>query len=113
MTVGLLGSVLGGGLGFVFSVVMARLLDQHEFGLFVLVLNFVLAGTTSGAFGADFATVRFVAAADSPGRKRGAMLTPLLLILVPNTLGSVAIAILAEPIAVHLFDEPDLTGSLR
>ena len=112
-TVALLGSILGGGLGFVFLVVMARLMDQHDFGLLVLAVNFLLAGAVLALAGFDYATVRYVAAADTPGRKRGAMLTPLRLVLALNAIVALTIFVLAEPIAEHVLAQPEFTNALR
>ena len=111
--VALAGSVLGGGLGFAFSVLMGRMLGTGDFGLFVLALNFVTAGAWIGIAGADFATIRFVSAAETPGAKRGAMRTPLLLVLGFVTLLSLALLALAEPIAEGLLHEPRFTNALR
>jgi O-antigen/teichoic acid export membrane protein len=94
-------------------VLMARLLDQDEFGLLVLALNLLLAAGTLAIAGADYATVRFVSAAPTPGEKRGAIVTPLLVVGALNVLVSVAVAALAEPISERLLDQPDFTSTLR
>src|SRR5436305_945151 len=83
-SVALLGSLIGGGLGFVFPVLMAHLLTQSRFGLLVLILNLLLAVSALGTAGADYAAIRGVAAAATPGAKRGAMRSPLLLVTVLN-----------------------------
>ena len=112
-TVALLASLVGGGLGFVFSVVMARLMEQRDFGLLVLALNLLVAATALGAAGADYATVRYVASADSPGAKRGAIVTPLVLAFVLNVAVSVVTVTFAEPIATHLLGQPAFADPLR
>ncbi|MDP8910515.1 MAG: oligosaccharide flippase family protein [Actinomycetota bacterium] len=112
-SVALLGSVIGGGFGFAFSVVMAHLLDKSDFGLFVLALSFVTAGAWLGIAGADYATIRYVAAADTPGGKRGAMRTTFTLVTAFSIALSVLLFVLAEPIAVHVLGEPRFTNVLR
>ena len=67
MSVALVGSVLGGGLGFVFGVVMARLLDQDDFGLLVLAVSLLSTGAAVTIAGADYAAIRHVAAARTAG----------------------------------------------
>jgi O-antigen/teichoic acid export membrane protein len=113
MAVAMLGSVLGGGLGFVFVLVMARLMHQAQFGLLVLAVNLVNQGAALGVWGADYATIRFVSAARTPGRKRGAMLTPLLLVTALNLGLALVVLVLARPIAVHLLGQPRFTNPLR
>lgn len=113
MSVALLGSLLGGGLGFVFSVVMARLLPQADFGLLVLALTFLTSAAALGVAGADYATIRYVAAARTPGGKRGAMVTPFVLVVGLNVLVAILLVALARPIAVDLLGQPHFTNVLR
>lgn len=112
-SVALLGSVLGGGLGFLFPVVMARVLPQSSFGLLVLALNLLLAASALGTAGADYAAIRGVAAADDPGAKRGAMRTPIRLVLVLDLTVAVVLALLAGPLARHVFGQPQFVWPLR
>lgn len=113
MAVALLGSIVGGGLGFVFVVVMGRTLSRSDFGLFVVTLNVVTTVSTLSVVGADLATIRFVAATADPGRKRGAMLTPLALVGALNFVLAAAIAVFARPLAVHVLGRDELTEPLR
>jgi O-antigen/teichoic acid export membrane protein len=113
MSVALLGSVLGGGLGFVFGVVMARLLVQGDFGLLVLAVNLLTAGAAVTIAGADYAAIRHVAAARAPGAKRGAMVAPVRLVMMLNLCVAAAVAVFAEPISRDLLGQPDFTRVLR
>jgi O-antigen/teichoic acid export membrane protein len=113
MSVALLGSVLGGGLGFVYFVVMARMLEQHDFGLLVLAVNLLVAGSAVTIAGADYATIRYVASARAPGAKRGAMIAPIRLVMTLNIGLTIAIALLAGPISKHLLGQPDFEDVLR
>jgi O-antigen/teichoic acid export membrane protein len=113
MSVALLGSVLGGGLGFIFGVVMARLLRQNDFGLLVLAVNLLSVGATVTIAGADYAAIRHVAAARTPGAKRGAMVAPIWLALRLNIALAIVVAIFAEPISRDLLGEPGFTRVLR
>lgn len=112
-SVALLGSVLGGGFGFAFPVVMAHLLPQRSFGLLVLALNLLLAASALGTWGADYAAIRGVAAAAEPGAKRGAMRTSILVVLVLDLVAAAALALLAGPLARHVFGQPDFVWPLR
>jgi O-antigen/teichoic acid export membrane protein len=113
MSVALLGSVLGGGLGFVFAVAMARLLSQHEFGLLILAVNLLTAGAAVTVAGADYAAIRHVAAARTAGAKRGAMVAPIRLVMTLNICVAATVAVFAEPIASDLLGQPDFTRVLR
>jgi O-antigen/teichoic acid export membrane protein len=113
MSVALLGSVVGGGLGFVFGVVMAHMLDQGDFGLLVLAVNLLTAGAAVTIAGADYAAIRHVAAAKTAGAKRGAMIAPLRLVMLLNLCVASVVAIFAEPISRDLLGQPDFTKVLR
>jgi O-antigen/teichoic acid export membrane protein len=113
MSVALLGSVLGGGLGFVFGVAMARGLDQQEFGLLILAVNLLTAGAAITVAGADYAAIRHVAAATTPGAKRGAMVAPIRLVMILNIAVAAVAAVFATQISTHLLDQPDFAPVLR
>lgn len=113
MSVALLGSVLGGGLGFLFLVVMARLLEQEDFGLLVVAISLLLTTVAISVGGTDYAMIRYVASAESPGQQRGAMIAPLKIAMVANIVLAVALFALARPISTHLLDEPRFSSVLR
>jgi O-antigen/teichoic acid export membrane protein len=113
MSVALLGSVTGGALGFFFFVVMARLLEQREFGLLVLAANLLITCTAVTIAGADYAAIRYVASARTAGAKRGAMLAPIKLVMTLNICLALAITLLAAPISKHVLDEPRFEDVLR
>ena len=113
MAVALLGSVLGGGLGFAYAVAMARLLSQHDFGLLILAVNLLMAGSAVTVAGADYAAIRHVAAARTPGAKRGAMVAPIRLAMTLNICVAAAVAVFAGPIARDLLGQPDFARILR
>lgn len=113
MAVALLGSLLGGGLGFLFLVVFGRTLPQAEFGLLVLAVNLLNYTAQLTLAGADYAAIRFVAAARSPGEKRGAMVTPIALALAVNAVVAAVVAVAAQPIAVHALGQPGFVQPLR
>jgi O-antigen/teichoic acid export membrane protein len=113
MSVALVGSVFGGGLGFVFGVVMARLLHQRDFGLLILAVNLLVAGSAVTIAGADYAAIRHVAAARTAGAKRGAMLAPIRLAMLLNICVAATVAIFAAPISRDLLGQPHFTNVLR
>lgn len=112
-SVALLGSILGGGLGFAFPVVMAHVLPQASFGLLILALNLLLAASALGTAGADYAAIRGVAAVSEPGAKRGAMRTPIVLVLALDAGVALLLALLAGPLARHVFGQPSFVWPLR
>lgn len=107
------GSVVASVFGFVALLVMGRVLSQAEFGLLVLALNVLLATATVTVAGADLAIVRYVAAARAPGAQRGAILTPLALVLPLNVALAVLVLVFAEPLAERVFGEPHFADPLR
>lgn len=113
MSVALLGSVLGGGLGFVFLVAMARLVNQHDFGLLVLAVNLLTIAAAVTIAGADYATIRYVAAAKTHGAKRGAMMAPIRLVMTLNICVAITAAVFAAPISKYLLGQPDFARILR
>jgi O-antigen/teichoic acid export membrane protein len=113
MSVALVASVVGGGLGFLFLVVMARMLDQGDFGLLVLAINLLATTVAMSVGGTDYAMIRYVAAADTPARKRGAMVAPLQLAIGVNVGIALAVIALAEPLSVHVFNEPEFSSIVR
>jgi O-antigen/teichoic acid export membrane protein len=113
MSVALLGSVLGGGLGFVFGVAMARGLDQKDFGLLILAVNLLTAGAAITIAGADYAAIRHVAAARTPGAKRGAMVAPVRLVMILNLTVATVVGVFATQISSHVLDQPDFAPVLR
>lgn len=113
MSVALLGSVLGGGLGFIFGVVMARMLAQHDFGLIVLAVNLLNTGATVTIAGTDYTAIRHIAAARTPGAKRGAMAAPIFTALRLNFALAIVIAIFAKPISRDLLGQPAFAEVLR
>ena len=113
MSVALLGSVFGGGLGFAFGIVMARLLHQVQFGLLILAVNLLSAASAVTIAGADYAAIRHVAAARTAGGKRGAMIAPLRLVMILNIVVAAVVAVFAKPIAHDLLGQPEFTNVLR
>jgi O-antigen/teichoic acid export membrane protein len=113
MSVALLGSVLGGGLGFLFLVAMARLVNQHDFGLLVLAVNLLTTAAAVTIAGADYATIRYVAAAKTSGAKRGAMMAPIRLVMTLNIFVAITVVAFAAPISKDFLGQPDFTRILR
>jgi O-antigen/teichoic acid export membrane protein len=113
MSVALGGGILGGGLSFLLLVVMARTVAQSDFGLLVLALNVLISTAAFAIWGVDYATIRFVAAARSTARKRGAMLTGIALVMMINLIISATAAALAGPISTDLLGQPRFTPILR
>jgi O-antigen/teichoic acid export membrane protein len=113
MVVAMAGSLFGGGLGFVFLVVMGRELSQTQFGLVVLAINLLTSAAALTIVGADLAAIRYIAAARTPGGKRGAMRTPLLVAVTFNVAVALLIIALARPLAVHALGQPRFATPLR
>ncbi|MBV8481066.1 MAG: oligosaccharide flippase family protein, partial [Actinobacteria bacterium] len=113
MAVAMVGSIFGSSLGFVLLVLMGRRLAPDELGLFVLALNLVNLVPQITIAGVDYAAIRYVSEARTPGAKRGAMLTPFAVAMAFNlAIGGSAFA-LARPLALHVFGQPHFVEGLR
>jgi O-antigen/teichoic acid export membrane protein len=113
MSAALLGSLLGGGFGFLFLVIMARLLEQTDFGLLILAVNLLVTVATLSIAATDSATIYYVATSDAPGNKRGVIAAALKIVLTLNVSIALLTALFAEQISTHILGEPLFTDVLR
>ncbi len=102
---------LGVLLVFMFNVMLARLLGADGAGLFFLALSVVLVAEAVGRFGLEYSLVRFVSAAHAQqdwsgvaGVWRHAFRTGVAV----SVLMALLVALLAAPVANHVFGKPEL-----
>lgn len=92
-------------------MIAARVLGVHESGLFFLCLTWVLLISTLTRAGFEKAVMRHVAAelAIHKGREaRRALLVGAFWVTLGGALGTAATVLLAQPLSVYIFKEPDL-----
>ncbi len=113
VTLGL--KVLGTGLTFGFTILLARTLGAEGAGVYYLALTVTSIATVVGRMGLDNALLRFVAAKSSVGEwgKVGGLYSKgVLLAGVASVVSSVVMFALAPFIASTLFSKPELTVPL-
>lgn len=96
-------------------MIAARVLGVHESGLFFLCLTWVLLISTLTRAGFEKAVMRHVAAelAIRKGREaRRALLLGTFWVTLGGALGTAATILLAQPLSVYVFKEPDLAFPL-
>ncbi|MDP2973855.1 MAG: flippase [Candidatus Diapherotrites archaeon] len=103
-------------LSYFYRVIIARFLGPGDFGLFSIGLAVVGIVTAFGALGLYQGVLYFVAVFESQGKKEnvlGTILGSLKLQLFSSVLFALALLILAEPIALIVFNQPGLTIVLQ
>jgi O-antigen/teichoic acid export membrane protein len=107
--------VLGVLLAFVFNVMLARLLGAEGAGLFFLALSVVLAAEVIGRFGLEYSLVRFVSAVHAQqdwGGVAGVWNHALRIGATVSIVMALLVAVLAIPLAGHVFGKPELSPVL-
>jgi len=108
--------ILAAGLGFIFNVVLARLLGAEGTGLYFLALTVTTIAAVLGRVGLDNTFVRFTAgnsAVENWGAIRGLYRKGIKLALGGLGLTAGMLLLLAPWLANSLFSEPKLTNSIR
>lgn len=115
--IALAGRVTAAGLGYAFSVLIARWLGAEDLGLFSLAFTLCTAVTILGRFGLGETTVlRFVAlyrGEAALGRAKGTMRFVLRTTLSSSIVLTLALLLVAPAIAVNAFGKPELAWVLR
>jgi O-antigen/teichoic acid export membrane protein len=107
--------VLGATLGFIFSVVLARLLDVDGVGVYFLALSTVTIASVISRLGMDNALVRFVSVSKSReawGEISGLYSLAIRRSLVASTILTL-IVFVTSPFIANLYQEPQLVAILR
>jgi O-antigen/teichoic acid export membrane protein len=111
----LLASGFGNGLNYAFGIFLARTLGAEEFGLFALVLTIFNMVTLTVIFGMDIGATKFVSHHLGEGQQHKAkesLLAAASIAFGSGFVAAIGLALLAHPIAVTLYNKPDLVQSL-
>ncbi|MFI5397078.1 MAG: flippase [Candidatus Binatia bacterium] len=114
--IALAGRVTGAGLGYAFSVLLARWLGAEDLGLFSLAFTVVTAAMVLGRLALDETLVRFVAlyrGEGALGKLKGAVRLALQTSVVGGILVMIILFFSAHAIAVVAFGKPELTWVIR
>jgi O-antigen/teichoic acid export membrane protein len=108
--------VTGAGFGFLFNVLLARLLGAEGAGIYYLAFTVTSMATVAGRAGLDNALLRFTAAHSALGEwaaVKGVYRKGIALALLASSLSTMAVVIFAPEIAGVIFSEPALATPLR
>ena len=111
----LLASAFGNGLNYVFGIFLARTLGAEEFGLFALALTIFNMVTLTVIFGMDIGATKFVShhlGEGQPHKAKESLLAAASIAFGSGFIAAIGLALLAYPIALTLYNKPDLVQSL-
>ena len=102
--------------GFLLSIAIARILGPYNLGLFTLAATCAMIATVLGRLGLDNAMLKYAsagAAKQNWDEVAGVYRLGMSIALAASGLTTIALVLLAPPIAVQLFEEPSLIGPIR
>ncbi len=108
--------IVGVGLGFVFNIVLARMLGARGVGIFYLSFTTMTVATVIGRMGLDHALLRHSASRAAAGdwkQVAGIYRQGIKLALTASTVSSLLMFIFAPWISGYIFKEPGLTLPIR
>ena len=111
----LLASAFGNGLNYAFGIFLARTLGPEEFGLYALALTIFNMVSLTVVFGMDIGAIKFISHHLAEGqylKAREALIAAVSIAFFAGLVAAIGLALLAHPIAVSLYDKPDLVQSL-
>lgn len=111
----LLASAFGNGLNYAFGIFLARTLGAEEFGIFALALTIFNMVALTVVFGMDIGATKFVShhlGEGQHGKARESLIAASSIAFGSGIIGAIGLALLAHPIALTLYDKPDLVQSL-
>jgi O-antigen/teichoic acid export membrane protein len=111
-----IGQVIGKGIGFLFQILLARVLGASTYGVYALGHNVLGITHTFSLFGLYNGVVRFGSMYRSEGnrsRLKGTCIAALTISLTSGIVISTLLFLLAPTIATRVFNEPNLTVVLR
>lgn len=111
----LLASAFGNGLNYVFGIVLARTLGPDEFGLYALALTIFNMISLTVVFGMDVGMVKFIShhlAEGQQAKARDTIVAAATLSFGTGLVAAGALALCADPIAVGLYNKPELVVCL-
>lgn len=107
------GSLVNKGISFAASVFMASILGDTGYGMVALVLTFYFVLSKLFELGLPDGVARNYPRAETDAERRGMLVTPFLVTLPLSVVGAAALFLAADPIAVRIFDDPDVAPVLR
>lgn len=111
----LLASAFGNGLNYAFGIFLARTLGPEEFGLYALALTIFNMISLTVVFGMDIGAIKFVSHHLEGGQQakaRETLIAAASIAFGSGLVAAIGLALLAHPIAVTLYNKPDLVLSL-
>ena len=111
----LLASAFGNGLNYAFGIFLARTLGAEEFGLFGLALTIFNMVTLTVVLGMDIGATKFVShhlVEGQHGKARESIIAASSIAFGSGLVAAIVLMVLAHPIAVTLYDKPNLVQSL-
>jgi O-antigen/teichoic acid export membrane protein len=111
----LFASAFGNGLSYAFGIFLARTLGTEEFGLYALALTIFNMVSLTVVFGMDIGAIKFVSQHLAKGQQDKAKETLIIagsLAFCSGLVATIGLVFFANPIAVTLYNKPDLVLSL-
>jgi O-antigen/teichoic acid export membrane protein len=111
----LFASAFGNGLSYAFGIFLARTLGTEEFGLYALALTIFNMVTLTVVFGMDIGAIKFIShhlAEGQQSRARETLVAAGALAFGSGLIAAIGLTLLAHPLAVTLYNKPDLVLSL-
>jgi O-antigen/teichoic acid export membrane protein len=111
----LFASAFGNGLSYAFGIFLARTLGAEEFGLYALALTIFNMVSLTVVFGMDMGAMKFVSHHLAEGQRakaRETLIVAASLAFGSGLVAAIGLAWFAHPIAVTLYNKPDLVLSL-
>lgn len=110
------GSLFEFGIRFVIAFLLARVLGATEYGMYNLAISTAVIVASIAALGLDDGMIRYIAIMTKKRDEKGVWGTLQIgfgIGIVTSILAGACLFLLAEPIAVRIFHEPDLVPLLR
>ncbi len=107
----LIASTFGNGLNYAFGIFLARTLGAEEFGLYALALTIFNMVNLTAVFGMDVAAMKFVShhlAGRQYAKAKETAIFAVTIAFASGFIAAVGLGLLAHPIAVELYDKPNL-----
>ncbi len=112
----LAGRIVGGGLQFLYTIVVVRLLGAESFGLFMIGLTVISVAGVIGRLGLESGVVRFIAlhnGSNDTARIKGVIIQSLLFSLGASLVIGAALCLSGEALLGRFFHRPDLGHVIR
>lgn len=110
------GKILGGGMQYLYIIVVARILGGESFGLFSLGLTIISLAGIIGLLGLDNGVIKYVAsyrAAGDKQRVKGAIVKSLQCSFIASVFIGIVLFLTAEAVSVKIFNKPELENIFK